>query len=77
MTAQKQGDIKALIESLPLQGYKEGGKVESSVPRGMTNVNLNLNNKTFSMTSKQSVADEFVKEIKSINIVRGRKKTIY
>ena len=77
MTALHKGDIKGLIDSLPLPGYKEGGKVESSTPSGMTNVNLNLNNKTFQMTSKQSVADEFVQEIKSMNIIHGRKKNPY
>ncbi len=77
MTALHKGDIKGLIDSLPLPGFNQGGKVESSTPSGTTNVNLNLNNKAFPMTSKQSVADKFVQEIKSINIVRGRKKTIY
>lgn len=77
MTALHKGDIKGLIDSLPLPSFNQGGKVESSTPSGTTNVNLNLNGKTFPMTSKQSIADKFVQEIKSINVVRGRKKTIY
>ncbi len=77
MTALHKGDIKGLIDSLPLPGFNQGGKVESSTPSGTTNVNLNLNNKTFPMTSKQSVADKFVQEIKSMNIIHGRKKNPY
>lgn len=75
MSALHKGDIKGLIDSLP--AYRDGGKVESQTSSGTTNVNLNIGDKTFPMTSKQSIADEFAKEIKSINVVRGRKSNIY
>jgi len=75
MNALQQGNVQGLVEALP--GYNQGGKVEVQGATGSTNVNLNLGDKTFPMTSKQSVADDFVKTIKSINVVRGRKKTPY
>jgi TP901 family phage tail tape measure protein len=76
MSALHKGDIKGLVDSLP--AYQQGGKVEA--PAGSsktTNVNLNLGNKTFPMSARESVADEFAQEIKSINVVRGRKRNIY
>ncbi|MCP4989388.1 MAG: phage tail tape measure protein [Colwellia sp.] len=76
MNALQQGNVQGLVDSLP--GYNQGGKVEVPSSGGSTtNVNLNLGEKSFPMTSKQSVADEFVKTIKSINVVRGRKKNPY
>jgi len=71
-----KGDIKGLVDSLP--AYRDGGRVEAPAGSGKTTtVNLNLGDKTFPMTSKDSVADDFAKEIKSINVVRGRKKNPY
>jgi hypothetical protein len=75
MNALHSGDIKSLVDSLPLPVYKEGGKVET--PSGTTNVNLTLGDKTFPMVAKQSTADEFANDIKSINVVRGRKRNVY
>ncbi len=75
MNALQQGDVQGLVNSLP--GYNQGGKVAVADSNSSTNVNLNLGDKTFPMKSKQSVADEFVKTIKSINVVRGRKKNPY
>jgi hypothetical protein len=75
MNALHSGDIKGLIDNLPLPGYKDGGKVDS--PSGTTNVNLSLGDKTFPMVAKQSTADEFANDIKSINVVRGRKRNVY
>lgn len=72
--AFNRGDIKGLIQALPVQHLKEGGEVKSE---GSTNVNLIMGDKAFPMTAKVSVADEFVGEIKSINVVRGRKKNVY
>ncbi len=70
--AFNQGDISSLIASLPIQGMKQGGSVQEST--NSVNVNLSLDGKTFPMTAENNVADEFVKDIKSINIVKGRKK---
>ncbi len=76
MTALHQGDIKGLINSLP--AFRDGGKVESQDSSGKTtNVNLNLGDRTFPMRANESVADEFSQEIKSINVVRGRKRNPY
>ena len=72
--AFNRGDIKGLIQALPVQHLKEGGEVKAE---GTTNVNLLLGEKAFPMVAKVSAADEFVKEIKSINIVHGRKKHPY
>jgi TP901 family phage tail tape measure protein len=77
MAALHKGDIRALVASLPLPEFNQGGKVEAPTSRGTTNVNLNLGNKTFPMTTRESVAEEFAKEIKSINIVRSRKFNPY
>ncbi len=76
MSALHKGDIKGLLDSLP--AYKEGGKVESPQSNSKTaNVNLNIGNKSFPMSARESVADEFVQEIKTINVVRGRKRNVY
>ncbi len=71
--AFNRGSVRDLIAALPVQHFKEGGEVKGST----ANVNLSLNDKTFAMQAEQSVADEFVDEIKTINIVRGRKQNIY
>ncbi len=76
MNAIHQGDIQGLIASLPIPGFRNGRQSEDS-PSGTTNVNLTLGDKVFPMTSKQSVADSFENEIKSINVVRGRKRNVY
>ncbi len=76
MSALHKGDIKGLVDSLP--AYKDGGKVESQDSSGKTTtVNLNLGDKSFPMKASERVADDFSQEIKSINVVRGRKRTIY
>ena len=76
MTALHKGDIKGLVDSLP--AYQEGGKVAPPEGSGRTTtVNLNLGNKSFPMQTKDSVADDFAKEIKNINVVRGRKFNPY
>ncbi len=75
MSALHQGDISGLIKSLP--AYQEGGKVETPQPSSSVNVNLNLGNKNFPMSAQSDVANDFVKQIKSINVVRGRKRTVY
>jgi hypothetical protein len=75
--AFNRGDIEGLLSRLPVQKFNEGGAVEPAKPVGTTNVNLTIGDKTFPMTSRSSVADEFAKEIKSINIVRGRKQNPY
>lgn len=77
MNALQKGDIRGLVESLPLPGFNQGGKVEVQSPSGTTNVNMNLGNKSFPMVAERSVADEFAEEIKSINIVRSRKSNPY
>ena len=76
MSALHKGDIKELVDSLP--AYQEGGKV--APPAGnskTTNVNLNLGDKSFPMKASERVADDFSQEIKSINVVRGRKRNVY
>lgn len=76
MTALHKGDIKGLVDSLP--AYQEGGKVTSPEGSGKTTtVNLNLGDKTFPMKANERVADDFSQEIKSINVVRGRKRNVY
>jgi hypothetical protein len=77
MAALHKGDIQGLVDSLPLPGFNQGGKVEAQSPSGTTNVNMNLGDKSFPMVAKVSVADEFAAEIKSINIVRSRKSNPY
>jgi TP901 family phage tail tape measure protein len=72
--AFNNGDIAGLINALPMQHLKEGGEVHSE---GSTNVNLIMGEKSFPMTATTSVAEEFVNDIKSINVVRSRKKNIY
>jgi hypothetical protein len=72
--AFNRGDIAGLISALPVQHLKEGGEVKAE---GSTNVNLIMGEKSFPMTAEVSVADEFIDEIKSINVVRSRKKNIY
>ncbi len=73
--AVNRGDVKSLMENLGAQKYKEGGAVESN--GSSVNVNLSLNDKTFAMKTSQSTAEEFANEIKSINVVRGRKRNVY
>ncbi len=75
MNALHSGDIKSLVDSLP--AYRDGGKVESSTSSKTTNVNLSLNDKVFPMKANQNTADSFENEIKSINVVRGRKRNVY
>jgi hypothetical protein len=77
MNALHKGDIQALISSLPLPGYNDGGKVSVASPSGTTNVNLNVGNRVFPMTAEQVVADDLSKTIKNINVVRGRKYNPY
>jgi hypothetical protein len=72
--AFNRGDIKGLIQSLPVQKLREGGEVGAE---GTTNVNLIMGEKSFPVQAKVSVAEAFVNEIKSINVVRGRKKNVY
>jgi hypothetical protein len=67
------GDVAGLINSLPVQQkFKEGGEVGDTA-----NVNLILDNKAFPVKAEKSVADEFVQEIKDINLVRSRRKNVY
>lgn len=73
--AFNRGDIAGLIKALPVQHFKEGGEVQAE--GAATNINLIMDNKSFPVTAKKSVADEFIENIKSINTVRGRKKNIY
>lgn len=76
MTALHKGDIKGLVDSLP--AYQDGGKVTAPEGSGKTTtVNLNLGDKTFPMKASERVADDFSQEIKSINVVRGRKRNVY
>jgi hypothetical protein len=76
MNAIHNGDIPALINSLPVPGFKEGRQTEQTTSSSV-NVNLELGGQNFPMRAEQQTADDFVKEIKSINVVRGRKKTPY
>ena len=76
MNAIHNGDIKGLVNSLPLPGFKEGRQTPQSTSSSV-NVNLELAGDSFPMTAEESTAEEFVKTIKSVNIVRGRKKTVY
>ncbi len=76
MNALHKGDIKGLVDSLP--AYQEGGKVVSPEGSGKTTtVNLNLGDKSFPMKASERVADSFENEIKSINVVKGRKRNVY
>ncbi len=73
--AFNRGDIAGLINALPIQKLQEGGEVKS--PGTTANVNLIMGEKSFPVTADVNVAAEFIDEIKSINTVRGRKKTIF
>lgn len=76
MTAIHKGDIRGLIDSLPLPGFQTGRQT-TEAPVSSANVNLNLGNKTFPMKASPSVADDFVGEIKNINRIRSRKSNPY
>ncbi len=73
--AFNRGDIAGLINSLPVQKYKEGGEVKSE---GSTaNVNLIMGDNSYPVTAAENVAADFIAEIKNINVIRSRKKNPY
>ncbi len=74
MDAIHKGDIRGLIDSLPLPGYKDGGEVKAE---GSTNVNLIMGQKSFPMTTSKTTSRNFVSEIKKTNIVHGRSEKVY
>ncbi len=73
--AFNRGDVAGLINSLPVQKYKEGGEVKSE---GSTaNVNLIMGDNSYPVTAAENVAADFIAEIKNINVIRSRKKNPY
>ncbi|MCP4254125.1 MAG: phage tail tape measure protein [Candidatus Scalindua sp.] len=75
--AVNRGDVGSLLKQLNVQKFQEGGEVRAQKGGSDVNVNLSLEGKTFPMTASSSVADGFSQEIKSINVVRGRKRNPY
>jgi TP901 family phage tail tape measure protein len=76
--AFNRGDVRSLMSSLPVQKFQDGGAVQAEGKGGPdVNVNLSLSGKSFPMKTSQSVADQFVEEIKNVNVVRGRKENRY
>lgn len=75
-------DVAAVMASLGVNKFAEGGAIpapgrgEVFSPSSMR-VDLNLGNKTFTMTAANEVANEFVKQIKKTNILYGRHTTPY
>lgn len=73
-------DMASVMASLGANKFAEGGAIpapgrgEVSSP---VRVDLNLGNKTFTMTAANDVANEFVKQIKRTNILYGRHTTPY
>lgn len=71
-------DVAAVMASLGADKFAEGGAIPASASsQGKVSVDLNLGNKTFTMTAANEVANEFVKQIKKTNILYGRHTTPY
>ncbi len=64
-------------EGNDVQRLKEGGQVKEQSPSDTVNVNLQMGNKSFPMKSTRDTASAFVKNIRNLNIVHGRRKGPY
>ena len=69
--------VQRIKEGSVVQSLKEGGPVREQSPSDTVNVNLEMGNKSFPMTSTRDTARDFVKNIRNLNIVHSRRRSPY